>query len=120
MTGIIITAILIPVSLLALFAIQGVGHGQELAEALFIAWAIVNFITIPFVLLGFIIKYNIKVVTYFAIAHFILSIANMILLLSDTAPGSAGLLAIVSLPSLLYIVGIIAHMQTKKTQSIAP
>lgn len=111
--GIITTAVLIPLSIVALFSLQGIGHGQQAIEILYITWAIVNFIAVPFMLLGFIIKYNIKIVIYFAIAHLTLSLANMILLLTNTVPGSAALLAAITLPSILYIAGFITHKQSK-------
>ena len=115
--GIVITAILIPASLLALFALQGIGQGQQIIEILYIAWAIVNFVSIPFILLGFIIKYDIKIVTYFAAAHLVLSLTNMFLLLSNATTESIILLATVSLPSPLYITGLITHKKSKEKDS---
>lgn len=110
--GIITTALLIPVSLLALFALQGIGHGEQTMELFYIAWAIVNFVAVPFILLGFIIRYSIKVVIYFAAAHFTLSVINIVLLATNNAPTNVLiLLAVVSLPSLLYIAGSITHTQ---------
>ena len=109
--GIVITALLIPISMLALFALQGLGGGHQMVEVLHIAWALANFIGIPFILLGFIIRYNIAVVVYLAVAHFALSLANMALLLTNMAKGSAILLAIVALPSALYIIGYLTQRQ---------
>ena len=114
--GIVVTAILIPVSILALIALQGTGGEHQIVLFLYIAWALVNFIAIPFILLGFIIKYKIKAVLYFAVAHFTLSLANMALLLTSAVNGNALLLAFVTLPSLLYIGSVIINVQNKKIQ----
>ena len=109
--GIIATALLIPVSILALFALQGVGSGHQVVLLLYLAWALINFIAMPFMLLGFIIRYSIKAVIYLAVAHLALSLANLALLFTSAVNGSVALLAIVTLPSLLYIIGVITSRQ---------
>ena len=107
--GIVMTALLIPVSILALFLLQQTGSMQQLALLLYIGWALINFIAMPFMLLGFIIRYTIKSVIYLAVAHLALSLANIALLLTSATLGSVTLLAAITLPSLLYIIGVIAH-----------
>ena len=110
--GIIVTTLLIPVSILALFALQGVGNDHQTVLLLYIAWALVNFIAVPFMLFGFIVRYTIKVVIYLAVAHLTLSLAHLALLLTSTVTGSVVLLAIVAFPSLLYIVGAITYKRS--------
>ncbi|MCY4577182.1 MAG: hypothetical protein OXB96_01985 [Candidatus Kaiserbacteria bacterium] len=114
--GISTTALLIPVSVLALFALQGVGNDQQIVLLLYIGWALVNCIAVPFMLLGFIMRYAIKAVIYLAVAHLTLSLANLALLLTNTSNGSVLLLAIVALPSLLYVIGTITHKQNTAQQ----
>ena len=116
--GITVTLLLIPVSILALLALQGVGGEHQIVLLQYLAWAVVNFIAIPFILLGFIIKYTIKVVIYFAVAHLVLSLANLALLLTSTVTGNAVLLAIVALPSVLYIAGFVTHV--RHSQQVSP
>lgn len=113
--GIVITALVIPISILALFLLlQETGSAHQMVLLLYIGWALINFIAIPFILLGFIIRYTIKPVIYLAIAHLTLSLANATLLLTSATVGSMALLATVALPSLLYIIGLITH--TKQLQ----
>ena len=90
--GITVTALLIPVSILALLALQGVSGGYQIVLILYFAWAVVNFIAVPFILLGFIMMYVIRAVMYLAIAHLTLSLANLALLLTGAVNGSAVLL----------------------------
>ena len=113
--GIVVTALLIPVSILALFLLlQETGNAHQAVLILSIAWALVNFIAMPFILLGFIIRYTMKSVLYLAVAHFTLSLANVALLITSATLGSVTLLAVITLPSLLYIIGLIAHTQRIK------
>ena len=111
-TGIVVTALLIPVSILVLFVFQWVGNTHQVIPLLYGAWTLINFIAMPFMLLGFIIKYSIKTVIYLAVAHLTLSLANLALFFTDAVTGAAVLLAIITLPSLLYIAGVIAQKQS--------
>ena len=114
--GIVVTALVIPISILVLFLLQETGSAHQMVLLLYIGWALVNFIAMPFMLLGFIIRYAIKPVIYLAVAHLTLSLANVALLLTSATPGSVALLAVITLPSLLYIVGVIAHTQQQRTK----
>lgn len=113
--GIVITALAIPVSILALFLLlQKTGNANQTVLLLTVGWALVNFISMPFMLLGFIIRYTIKSVIYLAVAHLALSLANIALLLTNAPLGSVALMTVVALPSLLYIIGVVAHAQHTK------
>ena len=114
--GIVVTALLIPVSILVLFLLQETGNTHQVVLLLYIGWILVNFIAMPFMLLGFIIHYTIKPVIYLAVAHLALSLANVALLLTSATIGSVALLAVITLPSLLYIIGLIAHTQQQSTK----
>ena len=116
-TGIVVTALLIPVSILALFLLQETGNVHQLVLLLYIGWALINFIAMPFILLGFIIRYTIKSVIYLAVAHLTLSLANAALLATSATAGSVALLTAITLPSLLYIVGVITHTKQQHTDT---
>ena len=119
--GIIITALVIPMSILVLLALQGTGNTHQIVILLYVGWAIINFIAIPFMLLGFIIRYTIKTIIYLAVAHLALSLAVLALLFTDMVSGNVALLiiaTIIALPSLLYIVGTVTHRKSvKQTQN---
>ena len=119
--GIIATALVIPLSILILLTLQGTGSTNQIAILLYIGWALTNFISIPFILLGFIIRYTIKSTIYLAVAHLAFSLAMLALLFTDMINESIMLLiitTIITLPSLLYIVGTIAHRKnTQQTQN---
>ena len=110
--GIIATALVIPLSILILLTLQGTGNTHQVAILLYIGWALTNFISIPFMLLGFIIRYTIKSTIYLAVAHLTFSLAMLALLFTNMINESITLLiitAIITLPSLLYIVGTATH-----------
>ena len=103
--GIIITALAIPLSLIMLLAIQGLGSEPAWITALHIAWTLANLIAVPFILTGFVLRYNIKAAVYLALIHLGLTFANMGILIAGAVAGDISILLIVALPATFYIIG---------------
>lgn len=105
-TGAIITALSIPLAVLGLFGLQGIG-GSTHETILSITWVIINFIGIPFIFIGFILHYKIRTATYLAIAHVVVSLLIIASILSNTIKGDAVIPLIATLPATLYIIGVL-------------
>ena len=107
--GIIITALAIPLSLMTLFALQGVGSEPNWVVALYIVWALVNLVAVPFMLAGFILRYDIKAAVYLALIHLALTLAQIGVLVTGVTPGDISVLLLVSLPAIFYVIGYLLN-----------
>ena len=103
--GILVTALAIPVALLMILALQGISSGPVWIQALHFISTLTNLIAIPFILVGFITRYRIKVVLFLAIAHLLVFLAEAIVLLTPLVPGDISIVLMLILPSALYIIG---------------
>ena len=103
--GILVTAFAIPFSLIMILALQGIGSEPMWIQTLHIISTLVNLVAIPFILVGFITRYRIRTVLYLAITHAVVFLAEAVILLAQLQPGDTSIILIITLPSVLYILG---------------
>ena len=121
--GIVVTAVAIPLSILVLLTLQGTGNDYQVVMLLYIGWALIDFIAIPFMLLGFIIRYTVRSIIYLAVVHLALSLAITALLFTGTVIENVALLvitAVIALSSLLYLIGAVTYKQNNRSQQDDP
>lgn len=107
--GIIITVLAIPFSVILVFGLQGVGSEPEWVTAVRIASILINLVAVPFILIGFILRYDIKSAFYLALLHFTLWLTEIGILIANVTPGNVAIPLIVSLPAALYILGYLLN-----------
>ena len=119
--GTLATALAIPVSLISLFNLSGL-HDMEQrlwVNAISIIWAFVNFTALPFILAGFIARYDFTFSIRLAIVLFAIIAVIFLLVLFSVIPGSLPSVAFLALPPSLYLIGYAAHRQSTRQQKTA-
>lgn len=114
--GIIVSVIALPPALLALFALQGVGAVPSGIIALYSTWAVVNLSTILLIVAGFLKRYRLRIVRYFAALHIVVSLFNGAIVIADVVSGNVLFIVVFMLPAMLYFVGWFLHRQGQRSQ----
>ena len=112
--GMMISIIGIFFSLFALFALQGIGGvftdgsiSLEGLKNLFITITIlINFVAVPIMLVGFVLDYKVKWITWVAAIHLTFFLINLGAVIGPVQ-GTPLLIVAFFMPSFLYLLGVI-------------
>lgn len=108
-TGVIATILAIPTSILLLYGLYSLDSGSVWIDALSVIWAFLNFAALPFILAGFIMRYDFDLSSHLATALFVVIFLIFILVSFSIIPGTISSVTLLALPPTLYLIGQFAH-----------